>query len=67
MLTQEQLSELEALIDATSLSAVLQGLANIAGEKADHVATSYDDAMTSRVWEVANSQLEKMSAKFFNI
>ena len=43
--------ELEQLIDRTSLAAVLDGLAQICSEKAEHVSTNWQDKQLYAAWD----------------
>jgi len=59
MLTQAQRDELEMLIDATGLSQVLDAIAQICEEKADHVQASYGDRTTAGSWRRDARQIEQ--------
>lgn len=48
---------LERMIDAEGLPRVVAMLAIIAGEKAEHVATNWQDARTAKSWERCASRL----------
>jgi hypothetical protein len=54
---------LELLIDATSLSDVLQQLSEICFEKADHISASYDDQALARKWQSASNRLCVIATK----
>ena len=47
---RELAAELEALIDRSSLSDVLEALEGICDEKAEHVSTNWQDRDLSNAW-----------------
>jgi|HubBroStandDraft_6_1064221.scaffolds.fasta_scaffold474478_1 hypothetical protein len=47
-LNQTELNTLEVLIDAAGIEAVIQGLSEICGLKADHIAHSWQDTTLAR-------------------
>lgn len=49
-LTQQEQDAIEAIIDGTSLKAVLEVISAICAEKSDHIQASYNDPATARVW-----------------
>lgn len=53
--------ELERLVDATTLTTVLEGLAEVAFEKAEHIAASYADEALARLWRRASRRLANLS------
>lgn len=53
---QERL-RLEAMIDATSIGAVLEALSEIMGEKAQHIRESWQDSTTARLYDTAAGAL----------
>lgn len=62
MNTQEEM-KLEQLIDAHGLSAVLDALARIAYEKAEHIQSSYGDApMLVKAWKHASQACDRASS-----
>lgn len=63
MLTQTECDKLESLIDSHGLAAVLDAMAQIAFEKAEHIVSSYADATTARHWDKANAALRKAETK----
>jgi hypothetical protein len=53
--TKQALSvELERMVDNTSLASVLDALATIAAEKADHIDSNWQDAGLARVWRMSS-------------
>ena len=58
-LTQQELDTLEALIDRTSLTAVVEALGDICHEKAEHVLTTWQDRPRSQSWRAAGFKLAK--------
>ena len=57
---------LESLIDKHSLAYVVEMLARICSEKADHIRASYDDALTARRWDNDSDKLSKLAGRVFN-
>jgi rRNA-processing protein FCF1 len=49
--------ELENLVDAHGLTAILETLAEIASEKAVHIAVNWQDQKTAVLWERAASRI----------
>ena len=47
-LNQSELHTLEALVDATSIEAVMQGLSEICGAKAEHIAHNWQDTILAK-------------------
>jgi hypothetical protein len=60
-LTETTKIELENMIDAYGLVAVLESIADIAGEKAAHIAVNWQDAKTASCWERVASKLWSVS------
>lgn len=56
-LTKGDIDKLEAFVDKSSLADVLYALSEIALEKADHLATNWQDTASARVWEKAAGKL----------
>ena len=59
LLDQEQKNTLEALIDETSLRAVVAAIAEIARDKAEHIRTNWQDNITAQAWDMSASRLEQ--------
>ena len=59
LLDQERKDTLEALIDATSLRAVVAAIAEIARNKAEHIRTNWQDNITAQAWDMSASRLEQ--------
>lgn len=59
LLDQEQKDALEALIDTTSLRAVVAAIAEIARTKAEHIQTNWQDNITAQAWDMSASRLEQ--------
>lgn len=57
----DDLKALEFLIDRTSVVEVLEALAGICQEKADHVATNWQDHGMARDWNAAGVKLAAWS------
>lgn len=61
-MTAGQLMEkLEALVDAESLSSIVECLGDICGEKADHLRANWQDEHTAKLWEKRMHKLWKWS------
>ena len=60
MLTHEQSSTLETLIDSAGLSSVLEGMASICHAKADHI--SNNNKPLARKWTTAGNRLTREAA-----
>lgn len=54
---------LEAMIDRNGLPAVIDMLATICGEKAEHLAATWQDASTAKVWDRDATLLRKLAVK----
>lgn len=59
LLDQERKDTLEALIDATSLRAVVAAIAEIARDKAEHIRTNWQDNITAQAWDMSANRLEQ--------
>ena len=55
--------QLETLVDTHSLTAVLDCLASICGEKSDHISSQYQDKRLAAVWSVRQHSVEKLAAR----
>lgn len=56
--------ELETILDREgSLIRVLESLARIASEKADHVQTNWQDRKLAVLWEGASTKLASLASK----
>jgi hypothetical protein len=62
-LTQTELASLEALIDAAGIEAVLQGLSEICGLKAEHIAQAWQDTPLAKRWATMEGALGVASTK----
>lgn len=54
-------TDLELLIDRVGLAAVVQTLAEICFEKADHIRTDWQDGATARPWDKDGKKLSSLS------
>ncbi len=59
--TKETQATLEDLIDKSSLTDVLNLLANICNEKADHLRSDWQDEQSAKGWERDAAKLDKLS------
>lgn len=55
----EILETLEALVDEIGLGTLLDHLAVVCADKADHLAVNWQDMPASKEWEIAMGQLEE--------
>lgn len=58
IVSPDDVRTIEALIDRTSLAAVLESIATIAGEKSEHIASNWQDAGLARVWRMASLAID---------
>lgn len=58
-----ELSELEDLIDSCGLSNVLESLGDICFEKADHVASNWQDDNLSKLWNRAATHCNSAASR----
>ena len=52
-LTQVERDTLEAIIDCTSVKAMLEAISDICGAKEEHIIANWQDKKTARVWAEA--------------
>lgn len=57
--TQEQMDTLEAIVDASSLAAVLEGLSEVCHAKAEHIRSNWQDRLSACVWDAAGLTITK--------
>ena len=62
-LNQSELNTLEAMVDAAGIEAVIQGLSEICGLKADHIAHSWQDTILAKRWATLEGALGVASTK----
>jgi hypothetical protein len=62
-LNQTELAELEVLIDAAGIEAVIQSLSEICGLKADHIAANWQDTALAKRWATLEGALGVASTK----
>jgi hypothetical protein len=67
MLTSDQKFQLEDLLDATSVMAVVAALAEICHEKAEHIRTTYQDRVTAASWNKAGNVLNHIDTQLSQI
>jgi hypothetical protein len=65
-LPQQMVGDLEELVDASSLSAVIEALALMCREKADHLRSNWQDKNAARTWERDARKLDMLAAKIEN-
>ncbi len=66
-MTAEDCATLEALIDKYNLSRVVGTIACIAADKADHIASNWQDKELSRLWSRFSRVLDKVAARIARI
>ena len=59
-LNPKQIDDLEALIDRTSISAVMEALVATAFGKAQHVEETWQDNLTARVWRKVGKRCDEL-------
>lgn len=59
--------ELEACVDKHGLFAVLDALSGICGQKAEHVATNWQDTKLAKDWAQAEAALDAASNKVLDL
>jgi hypothetical protein len=62
-LNQTELDTLEAMVDAAGIEAVVQGLSEICGLKADHIAHAWQDTILAKRWATMEGALGVASTK----
>jgi hypothetical protein len=62
-LDQTELDTLEAMVDAAGIEAVVQGLSEICGLKADHIAHAWQNAALAKRWATMEGALGVASTK----
>jgi hypothetical protein len=60
-LSRERMEELESIIDSASLADVVEALAEIAREKAEHIRSTWQDAATAKPWDSAAKRLDAVA------
>jgi hypothetical protein len=56
-LTPAEQQQLELLVDATGVQAVLEALSTICGLKAEHIAENWQNASLARAWRSAEGRI----------
>jgi hypothetical protein len=62
-LNQTELGTLEAMVDAAGIEAVVQGLSEICGAKADHIREAWQDTALAKRWATLEGALGVASTK----
>lgn len=60
---RQDVSELEFLVDRHGLAFVVEQLARIASDKADHIRSSYDDEPLAKSWEQDANELGRIKVQ----
>lgn len=56
-------SDIEEMIDKVGLSKFLFMLAEVCGEKAEHIRTNWQDRNLAKEWDADAKAIEKLAAK----
>jgi predicted phage tail protein len=56
---QASMQSLEAMIDKYGIDCVIRSVADIAGAKAEHIATAWQDASLAKRWAAVGAALER--------
>jgi pyruvoyl-dependent arginine decarboxylase (PvlArgDC) len=59
---REMAEKLETMMDHRSLNSVLDVLATICREKAEHIRANWQDAATARPWDRAARRIDEVTA-----
>lgn len=54
-------NQIESLIDKHGLQMVLDSLATVCGEKAEHLAVTWQDTASAKAWANAAQQLDELT------
>lgn len=49
--------QIEQLIDANGLATVLDAIARVCSEKADHIETNWQDSVAAKAWNIASGAI----------
>jgi hypothetical protein len=60
---KEAIEALETLVDKTSVSFVLEALAQICAEKGEHINANWQDGVLARIWQRAGVRIQTLSDK----
>lgn len=58
-------NEIEKLVDASSVQSIIEALAVVCYEKAEHIRSSYNDKPLARQWEKNGNLVIKLSSKIY--
>lgn len=59
----EAMLQLEAMVDKVGVSNVLHALAYIAGQKAAHIETNWQDASSAKAWQERANKIGALTNK----
>lgn len=62
-MTQQQKDALEQIIDGSTIHQVIEALAEICHEKADHIRHTWQDRVTAAPWDRAGNALSQAAKK----
>lgn len=65
-LTSGEQTDLELLVDRVGLSSVVDALAQLCGEKAEHLRVNWQDKESAKVWNADGSKLSTIIVKLAN-
>jgi hypothetical protein len=63
-LTVAEHEAIEALIDRYNLAAVLEAVADVCEDKAQHIRENWQDEPTSRLWQYASRKVQATAVTF---
>ena len=64
---QHNMTTLEQIVDACGIIDVVDALATICNEKAEHIRSAWQDDKTAKVWDKAGKHLDVTSVKLSGI
>lgn len=67
MTNKANLEQLEAIIDSIGLAMTVRAISTICYEKAEHIATNWQDASTGKVWAKGGALLDVTAIKIKNL
>jgi hypothetical protein len=65
-LTADQLEALEKLVDASTLATVLEALAEVCHEKAEHLRVNWQDSGMAVAWTRAGNRIQATANTIYN-
>lgn len=62
-ISREDLEQLEGMVDRYRLRGVVEALAHIAAEKADHLRTNWQDEAAASLWDKDAERLDRVASR----